>query len=158
MEQWERLDGEPEVAYARFLLYRNLGPARTLEAAYSISCRAKAKDSTKRHIPGSWGEECARYSWRERATAWDIAQLETIVPGSVATIYTAIGEFAKVTLDQLQSGKVRPRNWAQVMAALNVLANFVTPETADAARARLVGKTAGDAPSDIGASAGGDTD
>ena len=30
------LPGEPQAAYARFLIYRNLGPARTLEAAYRV--------------------------------------------------------------------------------------------------------------------------
>jgi hypothetical protein len=86
---WDRQKGESPAAYARFLCYRNLGPARSLEDAYRryLSSSKGQGDATgetageggdsaeagkgrKRPVvPGSWKRECSRYGWPARAAA-----------------------------------------------------------------------------------------
>lgn len=135
---WEQVDGEPNEAYARFLVYRNLGPSRSLDAAYLVHGGGAAKrGKPQQRASGQWMHDSSKFNWVERATAWDVSQLDSIVPGSVATIYKLIGEFARVTLMQIQSGKIKPRNWQQAMDAVNVLSGFITPESASAARAAM---------------------
>lgn len=151
MGAWERLPEEPEVAYARFLVYRNLGPARSLDAAYRSTAakRDKSRSAPGSKLPrvsGQWQSDCSQYNWVERATAWDIAQLEAIVPGSIATIFKVIDEFAKATLQAIQAGKAKPKNWAQVMEAVNALSNFITPEAAS--DAITISRSKGDAAED----------
>lgn len=131
MKDWEQLTDEPAAAYARFLIYRNLGPGRTLDAAYAANS-PKARKGKKRQgiAPGQWTKESSDFEWRARATAWDIEQLQNIVPGAIVSVFGAIDEFALVTLRALQSGSMRPRTWAQLMSAMGVLIGFISPETA----------------------------
>ncbi len=62
---WERQDGESSQAFAAFVLYRDLGPHRSLLKAY------------QRHKPdaellaGLWSEWSARWRWLDRALAYD---------------------------------------------------------------------------------------
>jgi len=60
-DPWERLDGESSVAYAAFRLYRDDGSSRT---AQGVRDRCGATEGTI----NKWS---SRFSWRERALAWD---------------------------------------------------------------------------------------
>lgn len=40
---WEQLPDEPDSAYARFLMYRNLGPARSIDAAFKTTATKRNK-------------------------------------------------------------------------------------------------------------------
>ena len=67
--QWNRLTDEPANWYNRFLLYRNLGPDRTLIGAVN-----KARKSQKKPVqdaPGAWKDASEKYQWKERAEAYD---------------------------------------------------------------------------------------
>lgn len=69
---WDRRPDEPTRWYARFDIYRLLGPTRTLEDAYRATQAVE-------HLPGQrpgagWRTAAKRYCWQERATAYDDAQ------------------------------------------------------------------------------------
>jgi hypothetical protein len=54
---WDQLEGESDESYARFLIYRSLGPARTLLLGY-IAFRGNASNQKKppHHAPKIWQE------------------------------------------------------------------------------------------------------
>jgi hypothetical protein len=123
---WEQMDGEPDAAFARFLVFLNLGPRRTVDAAYRafVGNRRKASERS-----GQWGADASRFHWHERASKWDIAQLSLLVPEAAGNIFRAINEVARIALESLKEGKVRPKTWGQLMETVVILASFVSPET-----------------------------
>jgi hypothetical protein len=144
---WDKLPEEPDEAYARFLVFRNLGVGRTIDAAYatirtSAANRAKSRKGKKSaksttRASGQWFKDAATFHWAERAAAWDVEMLRVVVPETITAIFQAIDEFAKVTIETLRSGKVKPRTWVQAIGAITILAGFISPETARSAMDQL---------------------
>jgi hypothetical protein len=66
---WERYEQEPVRAYAAFCCYRDLGATRSLDEVtrklYPV------RQEAKRALVGRIGEWSTRWSWVERARAWD---------------------------------------------------------------------------------------
>lgn len=71
---WERMAGEPGVWYARFEIFRLLGPTRTLARAYRTAARLEGLRG-KRPSRG-WTVAAREWKWVERAEAWDQEQRE----------------------------------------------------------------------------------
>ena len=128
---WDQLLDEPITAYRRFLVYRNLGPGRTLEKAYRAT---KGNKGQQESPPGSWTRNTTQYNWVERATAWDIEQMSQYGTQAVINWVLSIVELSEQTLVEIQSGRLKPRSFDQLLGALDVLGKFVTPETVEAAR------------------------
>ena len=61
IEPWERQPGETEKAYEAFLIYKNLGPGRTVT-------EVAKKLSKSRQLMARW---CSHYGWTDRAAAYD---------------------------------------------------------------------------------------
>ncbi len=153
---WEQREGESNAAYARFLMYRNLGPTRSIDAAYRQhqSGRAKATKSRKKpYVPGQWIDDAARFDWVERASAWDIAILNDVGRAVVVKFIHALERSYDKLLAALNDERVKPRTWEQVIESLTILGAFVPQETiadikqssADAARVPAFGRD-GDKP------------
>jgi len=132
---WEQLSGEPDAAYTRFLIYRNLGPARSLDAAYRafVGSSATKRAKTQAKANGQWTKDSAQWNWDERARAWDIALLSQMVPEAAVTILNLINETARVALETLKFGKLKPRTWNALSETVTILASFISPETIKAA-------------------------
>lgn len=126
LNPWDQQPGEPSEAYARFLVYRNLGPGRSLDAAYGIANVGNRRKSSERS--GTWQENATAHRWRERAARWDVAQLSVVVPSTAGVIFEAIAEFARQVLAEVQAGTHKPKSWTEVKDALIVLAGFVSPD------------------------------
>lgn len=141
-QPWDQLDNESTEAYARFLVYRNLGPARTIEHAYQSTAGNKSGKRVSRS--GYWEKDSADYSWRERAARWDVAQLSQVVPETAGIIFQAIKEFAVITLREVTNYK--PRNWAEVKDSIVILSNLVAPEVIAAAVDQSINAEDGNAP------------
>ncbi|TAL08417.1 MAG: hypothetical protein EPO02_13110 [Nitrospirae bacterium] len=62
---WGRLPGESSQAFAAFVIYRDLGPHRSLDKAYKVRKPDAAKFS------GIWSDWQAEHRWLERAQAYD---------------------------------------------------------------------------------------
>jgi hypothetical protein len=82
IEPWERWPGESDAAFSAFVIYRDLGPQRSLDAA---STRYHARDQSPTAQPqGGRGKnkKCSgqirtwadRWDWRARAAGWDDEQ------------------------------------------------------------------------------------
>lgn len=137
MNAWDQQHGEPDEAYVRFLLFRNMGPTRTILAAWQLWVKArpaprtktKRKTAAQTHASGTWSDDAATWRWIERARAWDIATLRDVVPETATLIFSAIREMARITLEELTSGNLRPTTWEEVKDSAVVLSQFIAPET-----------------------------
>jgi hypothetical protein len=125
---WDQLPDEPITAYRRFMIYRDIGPRRTLEKAYEVYKGAKGL------APGMWQRQAVEYSWKDRATAYDIEMMSEHGTKAVINWVLSLVELSEQTLEEMQSGRLKPRSFEQVLGALDVLGKFVTPETVEAAR------------------------
>ena len=73
---WERKPGEPNLWYARFDAFRQLGPGRSVSKAYH---RCKQEQGLRSATANSlWYQTSRDWDWRERAEAWDRAQREKL--------------------------------------------------------------------------------
>jgi len=73
---WQRIQGETFKAYEGFELYRQLGPARSLQVAWEQyftrpGTRRQRGDREVTRFPGYWARWSTRWRWLERAMAWD---------------------------------------------------------------------------------------
>ncbi len=127
---WDQLEGEPDPAYAHFLVYRNLGPARSLDAAYATVASNRVKSRQRQNRPsGSWAKESAVYRWAERAAAWDIYTLTAVGMQAVVKWVNALDRAIEQTLIHLQTSKRKPRTWKEMIDAVVALGNFIPAET-----------------------------
>lgn len=132
---WEQREDESDAAYARFLVYRNLGPARSLDAAYAlvatkrVKSRGSPKIDTARRASGQWVQDSAAFDWAARATAWDVQVLTEVGRRAVVNFIHALELVSLKTLNELLNPKRRPANWHQLMEAVNLLGSFIPAET-----------------------------
>lgn len=74
---WMQMEGESDQAYAAFLLFRDIGPGRTMAAAVRAAEKDKGPEKPgagpKKALcaPGNWKRWKARYHWDARAEAFD---------------------------------------------------------------------------------------
>ncbi len=80
---WDKQPRESNEAYAAFCVYRDLGPSRTLAAAYRAYREGTQKrlrgtfsddasdKSTGLQVPGSWKKNRVSGNWNARAEAYD---------------------------------------------------------------------------------------
>lgn len=123
---WDRMDDESSAAYARFLVYRNLGPSRSVDKAYKSIAPKRVKS---RRASGQWDSDSAQYNWEERAHAWDIENLTEVGQRVVVKFVDVLELAAQQLLESILSGRIKPKTWAEVTQAINVLGNFVPAET-----------------------------
>lgn len=138
MNAWDKRESESNEAYTRFLVFRNLGPTRNVKKAYEV---ASGKENSKKSEAQHWYNDSSQFDWRERASQWDIAQLTSVVPETTGMIYQAVRQYALVVLEQLESGKFKPKSWSALQHALVTLTQLVSPEVIASAayRATLTG-------------------
>lgn len=74
-QSWNQQHGETSLWYVRFLVYLDMGLARTFVGGYTKWLR-EAGDYTKadksRSVPGQWQIKAKEFSWFDRAQAFDI--------------------------------------------------------------------------------------
>lgn len=116
-EAWDRQPNESEAAYARFLAYRNLGPARSLDAAYRVT-----KGDESLQAPGSWAQESARFEWVRRASEWDIHNLLTQSERAATLYASAVERYAEKVLNSL--GDVEFKDGDSLTRAIDLLAKL----------------------------------
>jgi len=130
VQPWDRLENETPNAYAKFLTYRALGPARTYLEAY----RAYKRDKTLVAPSGSFQRLGIVMHWQERAVAWDIHQLSDQGTGIVVNWVNSLVLLSDRTLQAIIEQDLRPTSLDQALRIIDVLSQFVTPETVAAAR------------------------
>lgn len=69
-QPWTQLKAENDLWYSRFLIYRDMGPVRTVLGACKIE-RERTRKEKPKGTPRNWREMAAVYRWGVRAKAWD---------------------------------------------------------------------------------------
>jgi hypothetical protein len=127
-EPWDQRPDEAPAAYARFLTYRNLGPTRSLDAAYQIYGGAPVGAKKPKRRPGSWQRECRDLDWTARAEAWDVSILsKSSARVAVAIIQALEAASVKVLAGLLEPGS-KPKGWSEQLEGLMTLLPYVPPE------------------------------
>lgn len=77
-QPWNQIAGaENNLWYSRFLIFRDMGPVRSILGAQRIEARRIGKMDPK-WTGSSWKEASQKFHWRERAEAWDRYQREEV--------------------------------------------------------------------------------
>ncbi len=128
---WDKLTAESDEAYARFLMYRNLGPTRSVRRCYYRYLQEfdnfQGPPNGVRP-PYSWQMESQRQFWRERSVAWDVRNLSAYGQKIVALHSEAIAEIARKNLRAARRLKVGMKGWAELQTSLRTVAEYLTPE------------------------------
>lgn len=138
-EPWEQLPYESNDAYARFLLYRNLGMKRSLIKAYHsylVNHDGFTGGRERLHIPGQWLRDSSDHFWGERCSAWDIRNL-TVYGAKVAVLHVqAITTVAEK--NARWASKLRPgdEGWSDLVTSMKLVSDFLTPEVVRGIEAR----------------------
>lgn len=132
---WDQQPEEPNESYGRFLLYRNLGPGRSLQLAYStfVAQFRNATDAAKspkkpQQVPGHWNDVSAQWSWVDRASAWDVEMLRTHGERLSVLWVGILTLAAEKCAQKLAQPGCRPKDFMQAVAVIDKLAAFLTPD------------------------------
>ena len=130
---WDQLPEEPDRAYARFLVYRNLGPTRSVQKAYEQALEGGIDQNRQKSTNHSstWTLNSTAFRWKERATAWDISTLSEVGQDVVVTFVQVLRAYAQTMLRELQDGRLKPRDFHQLTAAINTLGALIPAETVE---------------------------
>src|SRR5262249_19161052 len=131
-QPWDRRRGESNSAYAHFLLYRNLGPARSIDRAYAayqatseVNDIATDEDAARRgktrRAPGNWWKEAAAYEWESRAAAWDVAVLADTGRRAVAAFCALVEQTSLRCLAAVLNGEIAPEDWTKLIKTIRTL-------------------------------------
>jgi hypothetical protein len=139
-EPWDQQEGEPRSAYVRFLLYRSLGPGRSIDEAYRLLLqqRARGAKSSKTRAPGNWYQESSKWNWNDRASEWDIAALLAVGDDSIASLVTYVRDAVRRAHGSLS--KLEPKTWSDVLESLDAFGHALPPEVVAAALSRARGR------------------
>lgn len=132
---WDQQPGESDQSYARFLSYLILGPFRTVKQAYADwhkknrkSNKSLAREQVKATcVSGAWTNDCLHFRWRDRATSYDLAQLE-IAGREVANRFVATVNGYYAAFDRIAeqvNAKSDPQMIHALLAGIKELAAFV---------------------------------
>lgn len=99
-DPWNKLTTESNTAYEGFSAFRDMGPARTLGAAFRMRTGRERGDA-----PRSWRLWAKKYSWHDRARAWDVhvAKIGTPeIPPGVLELQNTANDYAAARFQAMQ--------------------------------------------------------
>ena len=77
-QPWNQIAGvENNRWYSRFLIFRDMGPVRSILGVARIECQRLGKPKAK-WTPGSWRGAAEKFEWHKRAEALDRYQREEV--------------------------------------------------------------------------------
>lgn len=127
-QPWDRAGEEPATWFARFLLYRSLGPQREVNEAYRLWTGEVPEGSAGcRKASGAWQRASRAFRWRERATAWDLHNLATAGREALAAFNETVARAARKLLGAVD-GLAGPTDWKEFREALDAVGKYITPE------------------------------
>jgi hypothetical protein len=142
---WDQLPDEPDGAFARFVLYRCLGLGRSIRRAYHEWLRQRGTPCRgDERPPGAWQRYASLFRWRERARAWDVAQMEQAGQATAYSLLEAAAAAAETAF--MTFGQKRP-TMGEAIRLVEVLLEKLPGELlvklVDAARSRRLGNGTG---------------
>ncbi len=137
--EWDQLPDEPIDSYGRFVIFRNLGPGRTLGTAYQ-AFRLTFQNAipevnprkTRLYVPGHWGLDSSSWNWHKRADAYDAHVFETYGERAVVKFIGALDRIADKVCRALAKSKIRPKSWRDCLEALAIIQQYAHPGSVNA--------------------------
>ena len=74
-QPWEQMEGEPDMWFTRFEMYKQLGPNRSLRLLNGL---LHGMDGPSAHVGSATRKYSKRWDWVKRAQAWDKEQVLAI--------------------------------------------------------------------------------
>lgn len=128
---WEQEPAEDADSYARFLVYRNCGPTRSLRKAYFRYLQAYdgyTGGTERLHVPGTWHKDCVEHQWVNRAAAWDVANLVSHGARLVALHAGTVLQIAKKNARAARRLKPGDDGWDDLCKSTKLVQEWLTPE------------------------------
>ena len=122
---WEQLDDEPDAAYARFLVYLELGQSRSVDGAYRAGNEAP-KGTKKARASGQWKRDSAAFGWKARAKAWDISREQEVSDLARVATNELVGSLARRGI-RMANDDSKPQSYRGALEILKEL-SFVVPK------------------------------
>jgi hypothetical protein len=120
---WDQIEGESPEAYARFLVYRNLGIGRSVASAIETL----GKSGKKRN--GQWEHDSSEFNWVDRAAAWDISNAKRVGESVVLMYIETLKAMWAKTLAVAVDKTTKPRGWEELIETVTTLGAFIPQET-----------------------------
>lgn len=144
LQPWQKQEGESNTEYAKYLVYQNMGPGRTVLRAY----RAYKQDPNITTYSGAFRRLSTVRRWIDRASAYDVYAMSDRGTGIVVNWVEALVLLSERTLSAIIDQDLRPKNLEEALRIIDVLSQFVTPETVQAAREFAAGYFARQRPAE----------
>jgi len=137
---WNRRAGESFEDYSLFLFFRNVGPSRTLRAAYTGYLQEFGMEQRGPKVvraTRSWRDKCAEFEWVERAAAWDAHNLQTVGARIAALHGQAMLQLAERMCRAVHKAKPGDASWGDLLRGMQEVGSFLTPELVTGIYARF---------------------
>lgn len=126
-QPWEQRTGETDAAYARFLIYRDLGTTRSLDRAYTAH-RGAGKCKKPQPASGQWTNDAAAFKWSERAEAWDVWRLQQVSDAAQVAMTELVCALARRGV-RLAQDESKPSSYRGALEIVRELAFLVPKKT-----------------------------
>ena len=130
--KWDRLAVEDDLDYSYFLVFRNLGPRRTLRAAYREFAasfgNAQKTPLSGVNVPEKW--KCLRREnrWVERAASWDVHCLKSVGCRVAVNQSQAILSLSSEAVRAARKVRLDPEQPGEILDVLRTVQGYLTPE------------------------------
>src|SRR4051812_42744623 len=102
LHSWAQQPVESDAAYARFLIYRNLGPERSLRSAFVAAMGGPQKAAKRlQRLPGHWMRDSQRWNWTQRAKCWDVWTLKEEGRDACRLFFQGVGKALQQVVETL---------------------------------------------------------
>lgn len=126
---WERQGTETALSYAKFELFRDLGPTRQIKAAFDL-WQAARTERTRYDTLQSWQQLASRLQWYSRAREFDVLNFGNRGFNVVALFMQALEAAATKLVKELETNdRVKPINWYEAINGLATIGAFIPAET-----------------------------
>ncbi|MCL5950741.1 MAG: hypothetical protein M1132_03310 [Chloroflexi bacterium] len=125
-EIWDRLDGEPLAAFNKFVVYRSLGPGRSLGKAAALYGRSSSRSNRAklRRPSGRWSTLSVRWAWVSRAQAYDCWVVLSNSDKAILGFYEGVTVAIEKSVRELK--ETNPKGWKQASQTLATFASFIS--------------------------------
>lgn len=131
--KWDRLAVEDDLDYSYFLVFRNLGPRRTLRAAYRHFAasfgNAQKTPLSGVNVPEKWKSLRRDNRWVERAAAWDVHCLKSVGCRVAVNQSQAILSLSREAVRAARKVHIDPEQTAELLDVMRTIQGYLTPET-----------------------------
>lgn len=130
--KWDRLSVEDDLDYSYFLVFRNLGPRRTLRAAYrhfaSSFGNAQKTPLSGVNVPEKWKSLRRENRWVERASAWDVHCLKSVGCRVAVNQSQAILSLSREAVRTARKVRLDPEQPAELLDVMRTIQGYLTPD------------------------------